>query len=221
MGSDRSQSVLPTSGQIVGLIVKAFRLHDADIGGPASELLNATKDKTAQRLFSGTRIDHDTADALFRQVGRALFHSRLLGKFEGTVQAEDGPVGWGIVFERAFSHIGRAWDHELYQSAALFPRADKRLATLIFTRHVVIELALRHACLVLMRKCNPPDADCPWWAISRPHCQKGHIMGKSSGSSGGKGSGGGNKGGGGRPPNGPSTTGNKSGGGRGNNPPRK
>lgn len=147
--------------------MKAFRIHDADIGGPASELLNATTDKTAQRLFSGTRIDHDTSDALFRQVGRALFHSRLLGEFEGTVEAEDGPVGWGAVFERAVSHIGRVWDHELYRAAAMFPRADKRLATLIFARHVIIEMALRHACLVLMGKCKPPDADCPWWVTDR------------------------------------------------------
>lgn len=164
MKADRSQSILPTSGQILGLIVKAFRLHDAEIGGRASEMLNSTSDKTAQRLFSGTRIDHQTADAIIRQFGKALFHSRLVGEFEGAVEAEDGPIGWETVFERAASHLSKAWDHELWQSAAMFPRADKRLATLIFARHVIIELALRHACLVLMGKCEAPDLECPWWA---------------------------------------------------------
>jgi len=155
------------SGQIVGMIVKALRLNDADIGGPASAVLNATTDKTAQRYFGGIRVDHETADSLCRQFGKALFHSRLLGDFEGTVEAEDGPIGWEEVFERAVSFMGMAWDYEFWQSAAMFPRADKRLATLIFARHVIIELALRHACLVLMGKTAAPGEDCPWWATNR------------------------------------------------------
>lgn len=167
MKPDRPKSVLPMSGQIVGMIVKAFRLDDADIGGPASMVLNATTDKTAQRLFGGIRIDHVTADSLVRQFGKALFHSRIIGEFEGTVEAEDGPIGWETVFERAVSHLSKAWDFEFWQSAVMFPRADERLATLIYARHAIIELALRHACLVLMGKTRAPDTDRPWWATDK------------------------------------------------------
>lgn len=167
MGQAVTSHILPTSGEMIGMIVKALRLDDADIGGPASAALNATADKTAQRYFAGVRIDHDTAESLARRFGRALFHSRILGDFEGTVQAEDGPVEWGTVFERAASYLCKAWDHEFWQSAVMFPRADVRLGTLIFARQVIIELALRHACLVLMGKAAAPNEDCPWWATER------------------------------------------------------
>lgn len=157
----------PTSGQLIGFIVKAFRLDDPEIGGPVSHDLNATLQKTAQRFFRGERIDHVTSDMLCRQFAKALFHSRLFGEFEGTVESEDGQIGWDAVFERAVIHCARVWDHEFWQSAAPYPRADKRLATLIVARQVVIELALRHASLVLMNKFEAPKQECPWWATER------------------------------------------------------
>src|SRR5689334_15482456 len=40
----------PSSGQLIGKIVKAFRLDDPEIGGPVSHDLNATLGKTAQRF---------------------------------------------------------------------------------------------------------------------------------------------------------------------------
>lgn len=157
----------PTSGQLIGFVVKAFRLDDPEIGGPVSHDLNATLQKTAQRFFRGERIDHQTGDMLCRQFAMALFHSRLFGEFEGTVQSEDGQIGWDVVFERAVIHCARVWDHEFWQSAAPYPRADKRLATLIVGRQVVIELALRHAALVLMKKFEIPKQEEPWWTDER------------------------------------------------------
>lgn len=170
-----SSHILPTSGEMIGMIVKAFRLNHANIGGPDGAFFLKTSpdktdpryDKTAQRYFAGVRIDHDKADLLARQFGKALFHSRILGDFEGTVQAEDRLIEWETVFERAASFLSKAWDHEFWQSAVMFPRADVRLATLIFARQVIIELALRHACLVMMGKKPAPSEDCPWWATEK------------------------------------------------------
>lgn len=158
----------PNSGQLIGTLVKAFRLHDPEIGGPISQDLNATVQKTAQRFFRGERVDHDTSAMLCRQFAAALFHSELFGSYEGTVEWNGTPVDWGSVFERAVVHNTTMWDREFLQAASLFPRADQRLSTLIFARQVVIELALRHACLVLMKRVEPPSDDVPWWGT--PPC---------------------------------------------------
>ena len=83
----------PSSGQLIGFIVKAFRLDDPEIGGPVSRDLNATLQKTAQRFFRGERIDHETGEMLCRQFAQALFHSRLFGEFNGSVESEDGQIG--------------------------------------------------------------------------------------------------------------------------------
>jgi tetratricopeptide (TPR) repeat protein len=157
----------PSSGQLIGYIVKAFRLDDPEIGGSVSRELNATLQKTAQRFFRGERIDHETSEMLCRQFAKALFHSRLFGDFDGTVELENGPIGWDVVFERATIHCARVWDHEFWQSAAAYPRADKRLATLIVARQIAIELALRHASLVLMRQFESPQQEEPWWTDER------------------------------------------------------
>ena len=97
MGSATSDIACPLSGQIVGMVVKAFRLDDAEIGGPESGALNATTNKTAQRFYRGERIDHDTADDLVRRFGKALFHSGLFGRPTGTVQIGDNELDWESV----------------------------------------------------------------------------------------------------------------------------
>jgi len=167
MGQTEGKAVLPVSGEIIGMIVKAFRLDDPEIGGSASAVLNATTDKTAQRLFGGTRIDHETADALVRQSGKALFHSGLFGRRAGSVQTRASTLSWEEVYVEAIAAHAKMWDMDFWQAAATFPRADRRLATLIFARQVVIELALRHVALIRLGIWNRPVEVTPWWATKQ------------------------------------------------------
>lgn len=164
MGQADDKPVLPVSGQVIGMIVKAFRLDDADIGGLASAALNATTDKTAQRFFAGTRIDHETADALVRQFGKALFHSKLFGHPTGSVKTKASTLSWEDVYVEAIAAHAKMWDMDFWQAAAVFPRADRRLATLIFARQVVIELALRYIALIRLGIWERPSDEVPWWA---------------------------------------------------------
>lgn len=157
----------PNSGQLIGLVVKAFCLDDPEIGGAASSSLNATTQKTTQRFFRGERVDHETSEMLTQQFADALFHSGLLGHMEGTVDGTEGEVGWNAVLRYAVQHACPSWDHEFQQSAAPFPRAHRRLATMVFARQVVIEMALRHASLVMLDLLPEPEEGCPWWATKK------------------------------------------------------
>ncbi len=167
MSKSKPNSWFPNSGEVIGVIAKAFRLDDLEIGGPASASLNATTDKTAQRFFGGVRIDHESADILVRQFGKALFHSGIFGHLEGNVQTAASALPWEEVYVESIAAHAKMWDMDFWQAAAVFPRADRRLAALIFARQVVIELTLRFVALIRLGVWQRPTEETPWWATKQ------------------------------------------------------
>jgi tetratricopeptide (TPR) repeat protein len=138
----------PTSGEILGAVVRAFRLHHRDVGGEAAEFIGSTNaGKTARDYFDGKWVPENTRYEICGWIAQSLAQAALLP--DRSVQcllpaARDALVE--VVRNIMFTWT-RLWDEKYQLPARRWPRAHVRLARFVLGRQLVIDLASRWVAL--------------------------------------------------------------------------
>lgn len=142
--SSRHHFICPTSGQMLGALVSAFRLHIPSVGGPSAEFLGSgNAGKRSRDYFEGKWVPEVTRDEICAWVVQAIVHSKILPEFLlPTALSGERPETEKSLRIALFTWL-QIWDGAYMASAARWPRADLALAGFVMGRQVVIDLALR------------------------------------------------------------------------------
>ncbi len=134
----------PTSGQMLGALVSAFRLHQSSVGGPAAEFLgNGNAGKRSRDYFGGKWIPEETRHEICTWIVRALVHSQMLPPLRlPRAPSGDTPEIEQSLRMALFTWL-QVWDAAFVATAARWPAADARLSGFVMGRQLVIDLALR------------------------------------------------------------------------------
>ncbi len=148
----------PTSGQMLGALVSAFRLHQPSVGGPSAEFLGSgNAGKRSRDYFDGKWIPEETRHEICTWVVRALVHSQMLP----TLRLPAAPSGGTPETEQSlrialFTWL-QIWDAAFVAAAARWPAADAMLSGFVMGRQVVIDLALRWVALCHLSGIDDPE----------------------------------------------------------------
>lgn len=156
---DESRFECPTSGVLLGALVKAFQLDDERVSGPAAKHLGSEPSlgRTARRYFEGTTVPNETRRQICAWVGQAVHYQGLL---EGVSLPKDGPrpvppldqFVSGLLYEW-LTH----WDHLYVRAAAGWPHLPRALSGYVIGRQVVIDLVLRTAAVLHIAGHGQPE----------------------------------------------------------------
>jgi hypothetical protein len=138
----------PTSGQMLGALVSAFRLHQPSVGGPSAEFLGSgNAGKRARDYFEGKWIPEETRHEICTWVIQALVHSKILPEIRLPAAPSGGVPEIEQTLRIALFTWLQIWDAGFVASAARWPAADPPLSGFVMGRQVVIDLALRWGAL--------------------------------------------------------------------------
>jgi Flp pilus assembly protein TadD len=152
----------PTSGEILGEVVAAFRLDEECVGGKrASERLDRAQ-HSAKRYFGGEWLGPDQRNAACKAVVEALLASGILPRMELPDSDVSGGDSTKERLAEALAGWLAWWDGEFRQTATMYPGVDRTLAAFVLARPVVIDAALRwSSSLVLLG--DPAPSKTPAW----------------------------------------------------------
>lgn len=156
----------PTSGQMLGALVSAFRLHLPSVGGGTSEFLGSgNAGKQARNYFQGKWVPEQTRHDICSWVVQALVHSDLLPAVElPAAPSRENPDLEQTLRMGLFTWL-QVWDAAYVTAAQRWHAADGALAGFILGRQVVIDLALRWGALCHL--CKITDCDSIWFEDGR------------------------------------------------------
>lgn len=138
----------PTSGQMLGALVSAFRLHQPSVGGPSAEFLGSgNAGKRSRDYFEGKWIPEETRHEICTWVVQALVHSQILPEIRLPAAPSGGVPEVEQTLRIALFTWLQIWDAAFVASAARWPAADPPLSGFVMGRQVVIDLALRWGAL--------------------------------------------------------------------------
>lgn len=143
----------PTSGQMLGMVVRAFRLNLSEVGGPAAERIgNGDAGKSARNYFAGNWVVDDTRRDICRQIAQALVHSGMVPYFVRPVHPSSGKppdaAGTEQLIRMALFTWVQIWDEAYQIPASRWHRAHSELAGFVLGRQLVVDLSLRLAALL-------------------------------------------------------------------------
>ena len=148
----------PTSGQMLGAIVSAFRLHQRSVGGPSAEFLgNRNAGKRSRDYFEGKWIPEGTRHQICTWVIQALVHSQMIPALRLPAEPSGGTPETEQSFRIALFTWLQIWDAGFVAAAARWPAADGPLSGFVMGRQVVIDLALRWTALCHLSGIDNPD----------------------------------------------------------------
>lgn len=134
----------PTSGQMLGALVSAFRLHQPSVGGPAAEFLGSgNAGKRSRDYFEGKWIPEETRHEICTWVVQALVHSQMLPALRLPPAPSGGTPETEQSLRVALFTWLHLWDAAFVAAAARWSAADAVLGGFVMGRQLVIDLALR------------------------------------------------------------------------------
>lgn len=147
-----------TSGQMLGALVSAFRLHQSSVGGPSAEFIGSgNAGKRARDYFEGKWIPEETRHEICTLVVQALVHSRILPPLRLPAASSGEALETEQVLRIALFTWLQIWDAAFVAPAARWPSADAALSGFVMGRQVVIDLALRWAAFCHLAGFDDPD----------------------------------------------------------------
>jgi len=148
----------PTSGQMLGALVSAFRLHQTSVGGPSAEFIGSgNAGKRARDYFEGKWIPEKTRREICTWVVQALVHSQIFPPIRlPAARSGETPKAEQALHIALFAWL-QSWDTVFVASADRWPNADPALGGFVMGRQVVIDLALRWAAFCHLAGIDDPD----------------------------------------------------------------
>lgn len=161
----------PTSGVLLGAIVKAFALDDPAVGGDrAAKHLGSepSQGRRAREQFRGGWVADQKRREICAHVVRAALHAGLLRGLK-LPQGLDGstpeiePFLTGVL-----THWLDEWDYIYHRGASGWPYPPRQLGGFVLGRQVVIDLALRVTALIQLMGGSEPEAIIPFAGDDTP-----------------------------------------------------
>lgn len=135
-----------TSGQLLGAVVSAFRLHHDRVGGATASFIGSgDAGKRARDYFQGKWVPEETRHSICTWVVQALIHSELVPPL--TLPKTKAPPDIKELLRTALLTWLEVWDSGVLATAAKWHLADRALGTFVIGRQAVIDLALRWTAL--------------------------------------------------------------------------
>jgi tetratricopeptide (TPR) repeat protein len=156
-----SKSWCPKSGQLLDVLVRAFRLDDPAVGGHEPARALDRKQRTVKDYFAGHWVGADQRATICRAAARALLNSGVVGAIEVPRVGDAPPPKIDDVFAVALVDLLALWDQEFHSAADLWPEVDRGLAAVVLARPLVVDLALRWMSVLMLRGEPAPDT-APW-----------------------------------------------------------
>src|SRR5688500_3782535 len=125
----------PTSGVLLGALVKAFELDDPEVGGPTAAYLGSKDEgRTARRYFGGETVHDATRSEICHFAVRAEIHADLLRGFDPPPDAGVFSRAWDDFLAEVLSGWLRTWDSVYHQSASGWPHPPRSLGGFVLGR---------------------------------------------------------------------------------------
>lgn len=162
----------PTSGVLLGVLVKSFHLGLPEVGGErAAKHLGSdpSRGRRARDYFAGKWVADEKRQEICRWVVVAARHSGLLDGLT-LPPGEEPPRPDALVVGLAsfLDEWLALWDAVYVQGSSGWPHPPQHLSGYVLGRQAVIDLALRTSALILLRGGCPPEAVQPAAATEHP-----------------------------------------------------
>lgn len=153
----------PTSGQLLREVVTAFRLDDAEVGGPRAASTLDRKDHLAKRYFAGEWLGPDQRKTVCAAVVDALSHSGILPPLDLRVDGDGNDTPAAARLADALVAWLAWWDRDFFATVRSCPAvADCALTAFALARPMVIDTALRLSGALVVLGLDAPRSTPAW-----------------------------------------------------------
>jgi len=175
----------PTSGVLLGAVVKCFDLSDPRVGGErAAKHLGSAPSlgRRAREYFRGAWVAEEKRLEICRWTVLAILEAGLL---RGLVLPADvdgsAPPKLEDFLTSLLDRWLAEWDFVYHRGSSGWPHLPRHLSGFVLGRQVVIDLALRAAALIQLMGGCPPESVIPYAGDDRPGRVLVHALMERSG----------------------------------------
>lgn len=164
----------PSSGVLLGEVMRAFSLDDPDVSGRDNFLegelvASVLKKDRVLEYFAGARVKPDTENLVLSALAKALVGSCVIPVNDTLRMGASGKqVEAFIPVLCSLTTLAEAWDQVLSGVRSMSASVENRkLAALPFLRLFAIEISLRLMAYLALSEI-PPPTELPEWTWARP-----------------------------------------------------